>query len=377
VLGNIATTPNALRQISPSILTSVMNSNSFMEIVQYDLNPSYEMKANLTVERQLPGNMSVSAGFLGNRGIHLWRLVNMNDSPYILVNGRPFVVNGTPRLNQNAGASETRYSDAQAFYNALQVEVKKRFSHGLQFQSSFTWSKNVDDSTTGVAATDYTPGGAGNTSNSYNPKVDRGLSSLHQSRTLVINGIYNLPYTGHSRFTSGVLGGWQVASIFTAVSGTPFSVYVSGRNAPDQDKSTGIQHPDLAPGRSFNSIILGGVNQYFDPTAFVPPPVAPPGFTAGSGFYGNAGRNILIGPGLVNLDFSLHKSIALGIREGSRLEFHADTFNLLNRANFAVPGPAQSQVINPTTRAYIAGAGRITNTVTSSRQIQFGLKLLF
>jgi hypothetical protein len=107
------------------------------------------------------------------------------------------------------------------------------------------------------------------------------------------------------------------------------------------------------------------------------PPPAPAGFAAGSGFYGNAGRNIVEGPGLTSVDISFQKATHLGWREGMRLEFQANFFNLFNRANFANPRGAQSQAFNGATGARIAGAGRITNTVTSSRQMQFGLKLAF
>ncbi len=101
------------------------------------------------------------------------------------------------------------------------------------------------------------------------------------------------------------------------------------------------------------------------------------GYPAGSGFYGNAGRDILIGPDLLSFDFTLQKSTPLAFREGTRLEFHADFFNSLNRANFAIPGAAQSQVLNPATGAYISSAGKITSTATPARQLQFGLKLIF
>ncbi len=368
VLGNLASAVSDMAQIGPALLSPKLIPATYMELAQWNLNPSYELKFNFSVERQLPGNLSASAGYLGGRGIHLWRKVDVNDSPSLLVGGRPFVPAGTPRVNQNTGVGNTGYSDAQSFYNGLQLELKKRFSHGFQMQSSFTWSKNIDDSTTGVANTDFTPGGYGNSSQAYNPKVDRGLSSLDQGRTLVMNGIYDIPSPSQQGFSSVLLGGWQIASIFTANSGTPFSVYVSGRNAPDQSRFAGVQFPDRVAGRSSSSIVTGNPNQYFDPAAFfLPPP----------GFYGNGGRNTLTGSGLVNLDFSLHKSTPLRIREGSRLEFHADFFNVFNRANFANPRSAQSQVLNPTSRAYIAGAGQITSTVTNPRQMQFGLKLVF
>ncbi len=364
--GTLGTSASDMHQISPTLLTPAMTPNTFMEIIQWDLNPSYEAKFNLTVERQLPGRVSLSVGYLGDRGIHLWRDSDANDAPPILVNGRPFVVAGTPRLNRNVSVGTIRYSDAQSFYNGLQVELKKSFSHSFQIQSSYTWSKNVDDSTTGVALTDFTPGGNGNTSQGYNPKADRGLSSLHVGQTFVMNGIYSLPSPVTSGPLSAVVGGWQMAAILTANSGAPFSVYVSGRNAPDQSRSAGVQHPDLVAGRSFSSMVRANPNEYFDPKAFVLPP---------AGFFGNAGRNILLGPGLVNFDFSVMKRTRVPISESGNLEFHADFFNLFNRANFGTP--SSLQVLNPANGQYIAGAGRISNTVTNSRQMQFGLKLIF
>ncbi len=352
-------------RIGPSLLTPAMTPDTFMELIQWDLNPSYEMKANLSVSRQLPGKVSVSIGYLGDRGIHLWRNSDANEAPFTMVNGRAFVPAGTPRVNRNVSVGTTRYSDAQSFYNALQIEVKKNFSRGFQFQSSYTWSKNIDDATTGVANTDFNEGVS---SQAYQPKVDRGLSALNQTNVFVINGIYRIPTLIHSGFASNIVDGWQLSAILSVASGSPFSTKISGRNAPDLSRSAGSQRPDLAPGRSSGSMILGDPNQWFDPTAFMLPP---------PGFYGIAGRNILIGPGYQNFDFSLMKSTPLGIKEGSRLEFRAEFFNSLNRANFALPPTNALQVLNPTNRQYVPGAGRISKTVTPSRQIQFGLKLVF
>jgi hypothetical protein len=148
-----------------------------------------------------------------------------------------------------------------------------------------------------------------------------------------------------------------------------------GRNAPNKSRSSGVQHPDLVAGRSFDSITTGDPNGWFDPTAFVLPPAPPAGLSGG--FYGNAGRNILIGPGLLNFDFSLQKSTPLPLGEGRQLQFNANFFNLFNRSNFSNPRFNLSRVLNPATGAYIKGAGRITTTATSSRQLQFGLKFIF
>jgi len=266
-------------------------------------------------------------------------------------------------LNPNTGGGAIHYSDAQSFYNALQVEVKKNLSHGFQLQGSYAWSKTIDDSTSGIAGSDYVdqPG-----SDPYNPKIDRGLSRLHLAHNLVVNGVYALPSPGTSGLVSHLFGGWQFSGIFSASSGGPFSALMSGRHAPNLSPSANRQRPDLPAGRSFSSMILGGPDRYFDSSAFVVPP---------TGFYGNAGRSILIGPGLVTLDASLMKGIPLPIREGTRLELRVDFFNLGNRANFAIP--SFLQVLNPSTRQPISSAGKITQTVSSSRQVQLSLKLIF
>jgi len=363
--GTLSTSVADMARLGPTLLTPAMTPDTFMELIQWALNSSYEMKANFTVSHELPGNVVLSVGYLGDRGIHLWRNSDANEAPFTIVNGREFIAPGTPRVNTNVSVGTIRYSDAQSFYNALQIEVKKNFSHGFQLQSSYTWSKNLDDATTGVANTDFNEGVS---SQAYNPKVDRGLSALNQGQVLSFNGLYQVPSVIHSGIASHFVDGWQVSTIFLAATGSPFSPRVSGRNAPDLSRATGGQRPDLVPGRSFNSIILGGPDQYFDPTAFVLPP---------PGFYGNAGRNILIGPGYANFDLGLMKNTPLRIREGSRLEFRAEFFNLANRANFAVPDTNAWQVLNPTSRQYIAGVGRISKTVTPSRQLQFGLKLIF
>ena len=193
-----------------------------------------------------------------------------------------------------------------------------------------------------------------------------------------------MPSPVKSRFASTLLGGWQLSGILSASTGPPFTVFTSGFNAPNRGEQSGSQRPDHVPGRSNNNIVsgttagcpgvaagqkLGTPTRYFDPCAFVLPP---------PNFYGNLGRDTFIGPGFASLDVSVFKSTYLHITEASRLEFRADFFNLANRANFAIPnGSSGGQVLNPSNRQYIGSAGRITSTVGSSRQLQFGLKVVF
>lgn len=364
-LGNLATLIPDILSVGPTLLTAKFTPNSFPQAIQYNLNSPYDMKFNFAIQRQFSGGLSLTVGYVGDRGVHEWTNADINNLPTTYVNGRGFIAPGTSRPNPTVASGSTYYTDGRVFYNGLQVEVKKILSHGLQFQSSFTWSKTIDQGGNGPGA-DF----AGQPTIPQDPyaplTADQALSPLDQQFTWVTNGTYDLPSPAGSGFSSHILGGWELSSILSISSGTPFTVNTSGLNAPNLSETTGTQRPDPVPGRSYNSIILGTPNKYFDPTAYVLPPKL---------FYGTVGRNTLIGPGFASMDLSLFKSAHLPIAEATRLEFRADFFNLLNRPNFAVP--SSTQILNPTTGAYVAGAGKITSTVGTSRQLQFGLKFIF
>jgi hypothetical protein len=158
-----------------------------------------------------------------------------------------------------------------------------------------------------------------------------------------------------------VLGGWTLSGIETLQRGFPFTAELGYNPANNGDSRNPIR-PSVNP--AFHGpAILGGPNQYFNPSAFLPP---------ANGTYGNVGRDTLVGPGLAELDASLLKTTA--VSEKSRLEFRAEFFNLLNRANFGTPNEV---VFTSASTVPSPNAGVITATATSSRQIQFGLKLLW
>jgi hypothetical protein len=201
-----------------------------------------------------------------------------------------------------------------------------------------------------------------------NPRPDWSLSNSNVRHLAVINGTYELPLgTGKALLHSvtgwrqKVASGWSVSGIETVQSGFPFTP-VLGFNPSNDGDSRNPVRPSWNPAFTGN-LISGTPNQYFNPNAFAVPP---------AGTYGNAGRNTLIGPGLVELDVSVLKSTA--ITERLNLQFRAEFFNILNRANFGTPNTvvftSASAVPAPT-------AGVITSTSTASRQIQFGLKLLW
>ena len=164
------------------------------------------------------------------------------------------VATGTPRVNRNNGVITCSTSDGKSFYNAMTVEVKRRLSGGLQFQTSYTWAKTVDDSTTGGGNADYFEGIL---TQPYNHKADRGLAAIHLGHNLVMNGLWALPSPQGNGLAAKLLGGWNITSIFSATSGVPARVKLSSRSAPDLSRAANNQGPELAPGRTRNDIWSG------------------------------------------------------------------------------------------------------------------------
>jgi hypothetical protein len=386
---------------TPATLSTTLNPNTFSEAIQFDLDPMYEFKYNFTIERQLLPDLSLAVGYIGNQGTHLTMKSDGNAFPSEFLNGRPFV---GPRLrtalrplNPNNGVITYSTSDAKSHYNAMTVELKKRLSHGFQFQTVYTWSKTVDDSSTGLGNSDF---GEGLVSQPYNHRADRALAATNIGQNVSISGLWAIPSPASTGILSKVLGGWQVSSIVALSSGVPVGANSRGASgtawAPDGRRSANNeQRPDLVAGRTVESMTtgttagcagvapgqkLGTPDLYFDPCAFTRPPAIP--IPAGAvaaqwfagGFYGDAGRNIIIGPGSANFDVSLKKSTPIGLGEGSLLQFHGDFFNLFNHPSFGRP---TASTINNADGATVPGAGTITSTVSSARQIQFGLKLIF
>jgi hypothetical protein len=181
-----------------------------------------------------------------------------------------------------------------------------------------------------------------------------------------------MPFNG---VAGKALNGWWFSGILSVQNGTPFDVGISGNRSRSQSQSQQRGDQNLADrmnvfaGRTNQNIILGGPERYFDPSAFYLQPEGP---------LGNAGRNILVGPGLANLDFSLAKDTSLGfLGESGRLEFRADFFNILNRVNFDHPDEIVFSGTGATAANVLPTAGQITETATKSREVQLSLKIVF
>jgi hypothetical protein len=264
------------------------------------------------------------------------------------------------RANPVIANTWTYFSEGDSSYQALQVDMNRRMAGGLTFRGVYTWSKTIDD---GDSLNATTSGGEpALASNPFNLRADRGLANFDVGNVGVISAVYALPFGhGASRLRTKAISGWTLDSIVTLQAGFPFTPQLSYNPSNNGDTRNPVR-PFVNPFFT-GPVILGNPNQWFNPAAFTMPP-------ANSGFYGNLGRDTLIGPGLATWDFSVLKDT--GVSERARIQFRAELFNLLNRANFNTPNAIvfTPSGVSPT-------AGLITSTATNSRQIQFGLKLLW
>lgn len=323
---------------------------------------------SLMVQKQMLNNLAVTVGYLGSRSFHLGSVGCPNCAPAAMVDGRYYWAAGLQRPNPAFEYIRYLTMDADAYYNAMQVRVEKRYAAGFAFQGNFTFSKAMD---TGSAQSGSELGGVGNIftrQNDQDRRSEKALSSFDVRRSLGLNFSYELPL-GPGRLLnlpSGgwaprMLGGWKFNSIMHFMDGSPAPIYLDFNRSRSLHNRDIADRPDLKAGRS-NNPVLGDPARYYDPTAFVLQP---------EGFAGNLGRNTLILPGYMGIDASMTKSFTV-VRE-SKLEFRAEIFNVLNHPNFAAPNlePLLSDgSYNPT-------AGVIGSTRGTSRQVQFALRYVF
>jgi hypothetical protein len=361
--------------------------------VQPDMQTPTLVSYSLRIQQQLSPNTSLTVGYVGNHGYHELIGIDANEpfpvicpaSPcpanYPTSAGFPAGIAGTPvpagtyfvptttKANPAIANTWTWFSEGDSSYNALQVDANRRFSGGLTVRGVYTFSKVLDDGDSLNATT--SGGGPALASNPFNLKSDRGLGTFDIRHVAVANATYALPVGHGKRFLGGLEGfgnaavsGWTVNSVVTLQGGFPFSPQLSYNPSNNGDTRNPVR-PFANPAFT-GPVILGSPNRWFNPAAFL----APTNTAANGGFYGNVGRDTLIGPGLATWDFSVLKDTR--IRERLTLEFRAEIFNLLNRANFNLPNAVvfTPSGVSPT-------AGVITSTSTTSRQVQFGLKLLW
>lgn len=339
------------------------------DILEPNPDSAYVMQYNLNIQTEVARNTVLTVGYVGSRGVKLLRITEDANLafPVIRDDGRLFFPAGQDKRNPDFGRIGLRQWDGSSFYNAFQAGLNRRFTDKLRIQASLTLAKSVDDASTTFSSNQF-----GNTVN--NPffeirELNRGLSDFHTGAAFVLNGAYELPNAFQGP-AGQLLNGWKLGVIFNYTSGTPVTATIGADRARTLTLRRGSlegQRPDLVGTENNARAESGDKTLIFDNSAFaVPEP----------GVLGNLGRNTIIGPGLRSTDFSLTKNFELPFREGMRLEFKTEFFNLFNKTSLAIPDSSRREVFNNRGEMN-SDPGRSTSTTVNSREIQFGLKLIF
>ncbi len=307
-----------------------------------DLPTAYMNQWSFGIDRELWRGSGLELQYLGSHSMHLDRSYFNNTPP-----PGPGLVNSR-RPNRLFNVIRTIQNDEIANYEGLSVVVRQRMSRGLLFRGSYTWSHTQD------VTTDSNGGGA--PMNPYDWRADYANANWDIRHRLTGGVVYEIPiFHTTNAFLRGAFGAWQMNALFIAQTGLPFNVTSSIDTA--NTSAGGPARPNLVHAPSSNCG-NGHLANCIDATAYALPP-------KDVYVYGNAGRNVLHGPGLFNIDYSLFKNFP--IKERLKLQFRAEFFNFLNHPNFS----------NPASTFGTVSFGSVTSTSTENRDIQFGLKLLF
>jgi len=319
-----------------------------------DFNNAYSMQWNFGIQQQLTSTTDLNVNYVGSgnrrQPLGLYYNVALTPGPGDRTARQPF-----PYVKPNWWQTSWGRSN----YNALQAQLRKRFSHGLTLLTNYTWSKAIDIGRSGWFNEDS--GVTGSTvQDPYHFNNERGVAGFDLTHIFNVSWTYELPWgigrrSFGNKFLDGLLGDWQFNGIMRLTSGQPYTVnmngdhvntgMINGQLRPDVLRDPTKENPDVA--------------EWFDTSAFaVPPP-----FT-----FGNIGRGVLRRDGMNNFDLSLFKKIPLHfIREGMRMELRFEAFNAFNSPQFNKPDSNFSS----------KNFGKVTSTAISPRQIQVGAKIYF
>ncbi|MBI4458827.1 MAG: hypothetical protein HY648_02060, partial [Acidobacteria bacterium] len=350
---------------------------------------------NFALERQLSESIVASATYIGSKSVHQTTSANPNqfipykkfdptvgyDRWYTPAASDPDFLG---RANLNFEAYRMTPWGGAASYHGLELNLKQRYARGLQYNISYTWSKNLSNVALG---NEGQQGAQGSPQNWYDRDAEKGNSPLHVKHNFIVSSTYDLPIGTGKTFganwgglSNAILGGWSINGVLRDRSGLPGTATIGGNRSRSGGvqasgsiseradlKGDGNNNPtegviEVGCGSFQAGTKLGTIENWFDPCQFVRPP---------AGRYGNVGTYTIIGGKLFNMDFSVFKSFP--VREGTDLQFRAEFFNVFNHPNF---GGGGGQVITAGGNVN-SNAGRITSTTTENRRIQFALKLTF
>ena len=364
------------------------------------------LRYNFSIQHLVAGGWRMQAAYVGARGNHLYRGFETNQFPLPVQRAdgtlffAPYCVpgklpsGGLPgcdqnpppddnRINKNFGSIRTIGTDAQSFYNSLQLAASKAVGQNFSVQVSYTFSKSIDD-----ASSQFSEGGSSSQFGLLRTN-DRSLSDFNIRHRMTTNYFYSLPFGPGQRWSNsgiaaGLLGGWRIGGILTMRSGVPYSPQIrvgrpgylfaagrpnlipGGKNNATDGVSIGCKNIDGQTTFVEAGKELGGPELYYDPCMYSVPE---------AGTMGNAGRNTIIAASVFNTDISIQRDFLLDSKR--RLQFRAEVFNFLNHTSFNSNQGGSTILFTGSTGRRNTQAGVLTQTATTARQIQFALRLSF
>lgn len=405
IFGEDASAPFAsiitLENLPPGAFpTEVANNTtvdpSELQVWSSQFNPprNYVMIWNFNIQHQLTPNTAVTVGYVGNHGVHM---LNRADDANIVMPTLtsagylwPNPAGSGTRLNPGVGDIRGLYWTGSAEYEALNLQVSKRMSYGFQVDGAYTWGKNLDTGSASVIGDPFT-----NSISSllwFCSRCRRGLSDFNIAQKLVGNYIWDVPAPKKwGAVGSTFLGGWELGGIITAESGVPVTPLIGG-DPLGLNSNDPYAYPNRlkAPAGCHSAVNPGKVNSYINLNCFTLPMATPaiaamctPFSSSGTpvpgtcqNLLGNAGRNSVIGPRLVDYDFSLFKNNYIPkISETFNIQLRAEFFNVLNHPNFGPP--VDNETLFDQQGAQEGGAGALDQLATTARQIQFAAKIIW
>ena len=331
----------------------------------------YVQQTSFGPQIQISQSTVFDVSYVGNFGRKENRLRNANQGQVVgfTATGTPITAFPFANLNTNVNSLggnhaflELSTNDGNTNYNGLLLSLRKRFDKGIGYGLSYTWSKNLSDFVDNLT-------GGSTPANAYNYSLERSYSPFDTTHRFVGNVLWNLPIgkggliLNNGGLASTLIGGWQVNSIVTLETGTPFTVtstdqsFTGGNHA---SRANCISNPYAGASTDPSQIVGSNAPGFFlNPAVFSVP---------ANGTFGNCAPRSFHGPGLENVDLSIFKQFLL--KEQWKLEFRSEFFNSFNHPNFTNP----SSSLTPSS---LGSFGKVFNTVTDPREIQFALKLYF
>ncbi|MGH9357663.1 MAG: TonB-dependent receptor [Terriglobia bacterium] len=339
----------------------------------FDPNPkrNYILQYSFNIQQQLAPSLAVMLGYVGSGGVHdAFRDEDANTViPTLTPQGYawPLPLNSGTPINPTVGIIRGMFWAGSSRFNALEAQVTKSMSHGLQVMGNYTWSRGVDDGSAPLVGDTFANSQPGLIW--FDTALNRGESDFQVNQNLEIDGVWNAPSPkAGPAVAQWLLGGWQLGGIFTASSGIPFTPIMGG-DPLGQLNEQPFDVPNRAPGPGCGTPVnSGSVNSYLNLPCFAAPTAL--------NIRGNLGRNSVWGPPQRDFDFSLVKNDYIKrISESFNVQFRAEFFNLFNLAEFQPP--LSNQTLFDSKGRPVGGAGEITMTSEPEREIQFALKLIW